>query len=105
VRLVDVTAEGSLLEDQEYAVAASSASTTFATESWAVVDTTQYAIESYGADSVDAERLDKAGWLKLSGAAESAYAVKHGNVYLADKSFNKYNRHSKPYPLPPHPRH
>jgi hypothetical protein len=102
VPLVDVMAVGSLLEDHEYAVATSSGSTTFATDSWAVIDTTQYTMESYGADSIEAERLDKAGWLKLSGTAESAYAVKRGNVYLADKSFNKCNRHSKPpySPLP-----
>lgn len=98
VSLVDVTAEGSLLEDQEYAISSSSANTNFAKKSWAIVDTTQYAVDSYGADSVDAVRLDKKSWLKLSGASKSAYAVKNDNVYLADKSSNTYNRHSKHYP-------
>ncbi len=94
VSLVDVSDEGVKPNgDLEYSFATDNAGSKFAKESWAIVDTTQWLADSYGADAIDMPRMNQQTWAELSGASGDIYAVKKDHVFLADKTVGIWNRH------------
>ena len=95
VNLVDVKGQGGKGDSNQYAIDTGDAGSKLAKESWAIIDTTQYLTDFYGADAIDFPRIDKESWVEMSGAAKDSYAFKHDKVFLADKTVGIWNRHSK----------
>ncbi|KAK9323454.1 periplasmic binding protein [Lipomyces orientalis] len=92
VQLVNVSSEAvapaSLFNDSYYDMEVSATDTIFSTQSWAIIDTTQYAFD------LDIDKVNVSTWLELTSMPESVYAVENGNVFMADKSVNHWLKHN-----------
>ncbi|ETN44859.1 uncharacterized protein HMPREF1541_09734 [Cyphellophora europaea CBS 101466] len=94
VRLVNLTSDLESLSDEgTFGIPASDGQSTFARESWAIIDTTQH---NLGGLHDQADRLDLAAWKTATNVANNAYAVRQEHVYLTDKQTNRNRRHNFP---------
>ncbi|KAJ8097295.1 periplasmic binding protein [Lipomyces tetrasporus] len=92
VQLVNVSSEAvapaSLFNDSYYDMEVSTSDSIFSTQSWAIIDTTQYAFD------LGIDKVNKSTWLELTSIPDSVYAVENGNVFMADKSINHWRKHN-----------
>ncbi|XWX01540.1 hypothetical protein V2A60_009568 [Cordyceps javanica] len=102
-RLVNVSSDGEVAgsgnptKGQLVSISANSDSNTFAKNSWAIIDTTQYDQlpgKQAPSQSPHAERVTAETYASRSGASKSIYAVANKNVYLTDKASNRNLRHN-----------
>lgn len=109
-RLVNVTADGEATgkgnptKPELISISANSEENSFAKNSWAIIDTTQYDQlpgKQAPGKSPESVRVTADTYSTRSGASSKTYAVKNKNVFLVDKAENRNLRHSKCFRLYP----
>ncbi|KAG8625640.1 hypothetical protein KVT40_006041 [Elsinoe batatas] len=71
-------------------VAADEAASPLATQTWALIDTTQH----LSGQGTDVPRVDAARWSDLAGINSDSYAVRSNNVWLSDRQTNRNRTHN-----------
>lgn len=91
-QLVNVTSDVESLSDEgTFDISASDDQSTLATESWAIIDTSQH---NLGGIHDQQDRLDMSAWKTATNVADNIYAVRQENVFLTDKQTNRNRRHN-----------